>query len=65
METQEMEEVLMRKKDGNVTLYDINGSSAFCLCGENDDKKQGTKTAGTKKAKAKRSGQQRGIGERG
>ena len=36
METLELEEGLMRKKkNGNVTLYDINGSSAFCLCGEN------------------------------
>ena len=36
METQEMEKVLMsKKKNGNVTLYDIDGSSAFCLCGEN------------------------------
>ena len=24
-----------KKKNGNVTLYDINGSSAFCLCGDN------------------------------
>ncbi|MFR7442293.1 MAG: peroxiredoxin family protein [Sellimonas intestinalis] len=55
----------MRKKNGNVTLYDINGSSAFCLCGKTDDKKQGTKTAGTKKDESKEERTAKGESEKG
>ena len=60
METQEMEEVLMRKKRMGMLLCMIVMIAALSACaGKTDDKKQGTKTAGTKKDDNKEGRQQR------
>ena len=66
METQEMEEVLMRKKRMGMLLCMILMAAALSACaGKTDDKKQGTKTAGTKKDESKEERTAKGESEKG
>ena len=66
METQEMEEVLMRKKRMGMLLCMILMVAALSACaGKTDDKKQGTKTAGTKKDESKEERTAKGESEKG